>query len=233
MRPSAAIMRLVSSRSFSRELLIMRDEPFLIRNDLRDLPKIAEEIGHLNVAWAHVELRVFFLFWLLTGAQMPVARAIFYSLRTTHARLEMVQAIAPLIFRRKRGRGTTAELRKLRKLLGSVAQISGERNKYVHDAWGSPKGKHRAVQARLTGKDVEGHFSSVTRQEIARLTNKLKRKAAVIARFYIALRPKIPALLERLGKPQSLALVRATKDIRPKRPKAKPRPRHQPSRASP
>jgi hypothetical protein len=206
----------------SWESSIMRQESLFIRNDLGDFPQIAEQIGHLNVAWAHVEFRVFFLFWLLSGTTMPLARAIFYSQRTTRARLDMTLAVAPLVLRRKRGRGTTADFTRLRKLLGGIGTISGERNKYVHDPWCGQDGARTPFQVRLGGKEVHGEATAINRQEISRLTKKLRAKATTLRRFYLKLQPKMLALHEKLGKPQTLGLEPAKKRIPPKKKKAKP-----------
>jgi hypothetical protein len=195
-----------------------------IRASLRDVPKVAEQIGQLSAAWSALEFRLFALFALFSGAPLPLARAMFYSQRTTRARLDILLAIAPLILRRRRGQGATPELKKLKKLLGGIGQIAGKRNAYVHDPWGGySETDKRAFQLRLGGKEVHGRYAPVNRREIARLTDKIETKRLSLLRLYRSLAVKMPALHERLGKPQSLTLVHAMKDIHPKKTKAKQR----------
>jgi hypothetical protein len=74
---------------------------FLVRSGLADNPSLAAELGQLNVAWAALELRMFHLFEVLTGLSVPLARAIYYSQRTTRARSELIQAVAPMVLRRQ------------------------------------------------------------------------------------------------------------------------------------
>src|SRR5262249_36249292 len=150
----------------------------------------------LNVAWSAVEFRMFMLFYLFSGASLPLARAMFYSQRTTRARIDIVLATAPLILRRPR-EGATVELRKLKKLLGGIDRIAGERNKYIHDPWGGySENDKRAFQFRLGGKEVQGRYALVNRREIERLTDKIETKSRSLLRLYLSLAPKMPALHE-------------------------------------
>jgi hypothetical protein len=193
----------------------MNDDILLLREGLRDAPKISEQIGHLSVAWAHLEFRVFCIFSLLSGMPTSLARAIFYSQRTTRARLDILLAIAPLILTPRRGTRETADLKKL---LGNIGQLAGDRNKYVHDPWGGRREKpKRAYQLRLTG--THARYARITRREIERLTDKIETKAAAMRRLYIFLQPKMPALHKKLAQQRSLSLTlaTATTDTLPKR----------------
>jgi len=192
------------------------------RANLKNAPKIAEQIGQLCVIWAAVEYRLFRIFCLLSDMPIPLARAIFYSQRTTRARIDAVLAIAPIILRKKRGTGTTADLKKLKALLGGIGQLAGERNKYVHDTWGGrSETSPRSFQFRMTGNELHGRYQRVNQGDIARLIDKIETRQDALWRFSLRLAPKMPTLHEKLGKPPVLVLELATRDIHPKKKKAK------------
>jgi hypothetical protein len=194
------------------------------RVGLADLPRHAEQLGHLSVAWASLEFRLFCLFWVLSGAPLPLAQAIFYSQRTTRARLDIILAVAPVVLRRKDGRGTTKDYARIKKLLGNIGTMAGERNKYIHDPWGGHSSpRHRAVQFRLSGKGVHGSAENVSRRQLLRLTDKIATKVWAARRLFIYLRPKMPALHDKLGAPQVLTLVRSKTSTPRKKTKAKRR----------
>jgi len=195
------------------------------RANLKNAPKIAEQLGHLCVVWAAVEYRLFRVFCLLSDLPIPMARVLFYAQRTTRARIDAVLAIAPIILRNKNGDENSAELKKLKKLLGDIGNLAGERNKYVHDTWGGySETSVRAVQFRMTGNELHGQYQHVNQHDVARLVERIETKRGALWRFSLQLAPKMPALHERLGKPPDLTLAHTKKDIRPKRKKAKRRP---------
>src|SRR5271170_590692 len=141
-----------------------------VRASLKNAPKIAEQVGQLSVAWAALEFRIFALFILFSGMSVPLARAIFYSQRTTRGRIEIVLAAAPIVLRRRRGKGTTADLKTLKKICGGINVLAGDRNKYIHDPWaGYSETGRRTFQFRLDGKEVHGEYVPVSTTEIARL----------------------------------------------------------------
>ncbi len=192
------------------------------RASLKNAPKIAGQIGQLCVVWSAVEYRLFRIFCLLSDMPIPLARALFYSQRTTRARIDAVLAIAPIILRKHRGDGINADCRRLRTLLGNIGQLAGERNKYVHDTWGGfSETSPRAFQFRLTGNDLQGRYESVNQADIASLVARIETKRAALWKYSLQLAPKMPALLDKLGRPPALILEFATRDTRPKRKKAK------------
>lgn len=203
---------------------------YLVRNDLGDNPALANELGHLNVAWAAMELRIFYLFEVLTGLPVPVARAIYYSLRTTRARIELVQAVAPIVLRRRRalpGRPPwelgqpLADLKKVSRLLGSIGRMSGERNRLVHDPWIGFETNTRAHQMRLSGKELMGRFEPVRAREIRALSLRIETKISALHRLYDALAPKVLPLLDKLQSHHEIFLESGKKGSPPKKKKAK------------
>lgn len=195
------------------------------RSSLRNAPKIAGEIGQLCVIWAAVEYNIFRIFCLLTDLPIPLARAIFYSQRTTRTRIDAVFAVAPIILRKIKGTGTTADLKRLRSMLGRIGNLAGERNKYVHDTWGSTsESSPRAFQFRLSGNELHGRYQRVTKADISGLIERIETQRMALSRFASRIAPKMPALHEKLGKPPVLVLEFSTKDIRPRRKQVK-RPR--------
>jgi hypothetical protein len=203
---------------------------FFLRAGLSDHPVLAEELGQLNVAWSALEYRIFGLFEILTGLPVPVAKAIYYSQRTTYARIELVSAVAPVVLRRRQGRTglgkTTRELKKVAKVMGEIGQMSGDRNKYVHDPWGSTEFGKKPHQLRLRGKDIHGYYERVRLRELRQLVLKIETKTDILHRLYDYLAPKLLPLHGRLELQHELTLVPSQKVVRPKRKKAKPRRAH-------
>jgi len=206
---------------------------FVMRRGLADNPALADELGNLNVAWAALEFKIFRLFEVLTQLPIPLARAIYYSQRTTAARIELVQAVIPIVLRRrKRGRGIIkfyTELgdplvlqQKISTLLGQIGNLAGDRNKFVHDPWAGHKGSSRAYQMRLKGKDLHGKYERARIGDIRRLVLKIETKADALYRLYDRLAPMMPPLLDILGLQHELTLVPAKKSTPPKSKKAKP-----------
>jgi hypothetical protein len=213
---------------------------FVVRVGLSDYPDMAAEIGHLTVAWACVEFRIYHLFETLTGLPPPLARSIYYSQRTTRARLDLVLAVSAIVLRKRvkrnffknptvLGKPLTVS-KKVSRLLGDIGNLAGQRNKFVHDPWASyPSGK-RCFQLRLGGKELHGDFDPVRIGDIERLTLKLETKVDSLVRLIRLLRPRMPPLLDTLELHHELTLVSATKSTPQKSKKAKPQSRPRPSR---
>jgi hypothetical protein len=175
-----------------------------LRVGLYDNPKIAEALGELNVAWAGLEFRIFGLFVLISKVPMPIARAVFFSLRTTRARLDLLQAVASVVLRKKHTADPTVDLKRLKKHLGKIGTMAGDRNKFIHDPWGGRTGFTHAYQMRLTGR--ESQYVRVTRTEIINLAEKINAKSRTIRRLYASLEPKMSALHERFAQQRDLTL---------------------------
>ncbi|HMK80484.1 MAG TPA: hypothetical protein VK438_12585 [Xanthobacteraceae bacterium] len=205
----------------------------LIRAGLSDNPALAEEIGNLNVAWATLELRVFQIFLILTNLPVPVARAIYYSLRTTASRLELTTAVARIVLRKKPTRikpprrkplqlGAPLKAQgKLTKILGDIGRMAGQRNKYVHDPWVGHATNRRAYQMRLNDKEIRASYEPVRVRDVRRLTLKIETKSSALRRFREAQEPKMMSLHGILESEHDLFLVPAKKPT-PKAKKAKP-----------
>jgi hypothetical protein len=72
-----------------------------IRLDLENVPDIATELGHMCVAWAAVEYRVFAFYVVITGTPIALARASFYSHFNTRGRIELVLSVAEMVLQEK------------------------------------------------------------------------------------------------------------------------------------
>ena len=213
---------------------------FVVRVGLSDNPSVAAEIGHLTVAWACVEFRLYHLFQVLTGLPPPLARSIYYSQRTTRARLDLVLAVSAIVLRKRVKRNffknptvlgkPLAVSKKISNLLGAIGNLAGQRNKFVHDPWASYPRSTRCFQLRLSGKELHGDFEPVRIRDIEGLTLKLETKADALVRLIRLLEPRVLPLLNTLELHHELTLVLATKSTLPKKKKAKPQSRPQSSR---
>src|SRR5215471_1654403 len=69
----------------------------IFRLDLGNAPDIAAELGHMCVAWAAMEFRIFVLFFLITKIPIALARATFYSHYNARNRISLLRAVAGMI----------------------------------------------------------------------------------------------------------------------------------------
>lgn len=179
------------------------ERPYLVRSRLRE--ELATELGHMNAAWAALEFTMFRLFFRTTGMPTRLAQAIFYSQRTTHARLTILNAAYQSVLRRKDG--LTAEGKRLKKHLDKLQGIATRRNSFVHDPWVA-RDKVRMGQMILLGS------VGASKLEFAR-TAKVKSLARRIRTFNRKLReitdrvdPKVTSLRGKMPQAHYVDLLR-------------------------
>jgi hypothetical protein len=198
------------------------DDETHVRMDLGNAPEIATELGHMCVAWAAVEFRIFAFFVRLTDIPPPLARATFYSHHNTRARSKLLFGVATMLF--SQDSAPMTELAELDSILTAINKTALNRNKYIHDPWGAWDKMESAVfQVRLGGAELLGRGHRVKKNELEQLTSQIQKHAEVLYELYTRVLPLIPPLREKLAKLQGLDLVFATRDIppevRPKGPK--------------
>src|SRR6266516_6173069 len=148
--------------------------PFIIRLDLGNAPEIATELGHMCVAWAAMEFRIFALFSLITKIPMALARATFYSHYNARNRINLLLAVARMIL--QANGQPLPEMTELEKLLTKISKTANARNKYLHDPWGAWTKKPTAVfQMRLGGRDLTGKGIPIQKTNYSILQIKFRR----------------------------------------------------------
>lgn len=178
--------------------------------------EFAQQIGQLTVAWAALEFAVFRLFEVMTGLPVPMARSIYYSARTTAARLELVRSVAVIVLRKRQpkkmfrphmlGDALALQKRVLRHL-GDIGRIAGDRNKFVHDPWVGEYPSRKLYQLRLGGKEIHGHYEPVRLRDVKKLTATIGTKAVALGKLHNVLAPKMLPLLDILELQHELFLV--------------------------
>src|SRR5260370_22590791 len=99
-----------------------------VRMDLENAPEIASELGHMCVAWAAVEWRIFAFYVAITGIPVALARATFYSHFNTRGRIELLKAVATMVLRENDQ--PIPELAELENQLSRMGKTANKRNKY-------------------------------------------------------------------------------------------------------
>jgi hypothetical protein len=102
-----------------------------ILRDLGHTPDLATELGHMCVAWAALEFRMFCLFNRLSDLPVALARASFYSHRSTRDRGDLILTTAKMVLRGSQKR--EAAYTTLVKLLRSC-KASSERKPHCQQA---------------------------------------------------------------------------------------------------
>ncbi len=178
--------------------------------------EFAQQLGQLTVAWAALEFAVFRLFEVMTGLPVPMARSIYYSARTTSARLDLVRSVTVIVLRKRQPKrmfrphvlGDALALQKrVLKHLGDIGRIAGDRNKFVHDPWAGLYPGKKLYQLRLGGKEIHGNYEPVLLRDIKRLTNLIEGKAVALGKLHNSLAPRVLPLLSILELQHELTLV--------------------------
>jgi hypothetical protein len=104
-----------------------------VRMDLENAPEIATELGHMCVAWASLEWRIFAFYVAITGIPVALARATFYSHFNTRGRIELLKAVATMVLRQNDQ--AVPELAELEDHLSRIGKTANKLNKYIHNPW--------------------------------------------------------------------------------------------------
>jgi hypothetical protein len=187
------------SSSESTDLRILRDLGFT--------PEIATELGHMCVAWAALEYRLFCLFVILSDTPVAIARASFYSHRNTGNRVDLLGRTAAMVLR-----GTPeldAARANLDRLTVSIKRTTKKRNAYIHDPWAAdakdPAGT--VSQLRLSGTDIHGEGQPVSQKDISQLTDQIGVSSDRVRDFYDCISPLLPASHDKLDRTRSVTLA--------------------------
>jgi hypothetical protein len=173
---------------------------------LEHRPEYAKALGELCAAWAMMELKLFGVFTSLTGAPPLMSRTIFYSLHTTRARCEMVNALAKAVLGKADKEDPDHPLHTLDRLLSAINRSAAKRNAYIHDTWMAPVTDENATaQLRLSGEG-HGELQEVQSRDLLQLAQQARAHADSLARWVTAIDDKLSALIEIHRKQQSLAL---------------------------
>jgi hypothetical protein len=199
----------------------MRGNELRILRDLGFTPEIATELGHMCVAWAALEFRVFCLFSRLSDLPIALARASFYSHRSTRDRGELILTTAKMVLRDSQKREAAHVV--LVKLVRSINRTASKRNAYIHDPWGMEPDKPEAVcQMRLSGGDLYGLGQHVSQKDLSQLTDQIVVWTEQLRALDARITPLLRASFAKLDRTQSLALAFAKTDSRRSRRQARP-----------
>jgi hypothetical protein len=144
-----------------------------ILRDLGFASDIATELGHMCVAWAALEWRMFALYSLMNGTPIAIARAAFYSPHNTSNRAILVQRTAAMVLR------GSPELdiarTELSRLMLSINHATKKRNAYIHDPWVADLSNPTQTisQLHLNSSDVHGEGARVCKKDISQLTDEI------------------------------------------------------------
>jgi hypothetical protein len=144
-----------------------------ILRDLAFAPDIATELGHMCVAWAALEWRMFALYSLMSGVPNAIACATFYSHHNTSNRAVLVQRIAAMVLHGSSELDTVRT--ELSRLMLSINRATIKRNAYIHDPWiADLANPTRTIsQFRLSEPNVHGEGVRVNGKDISQLTDQI------------------------------------------------------------
>jgi hypothetical protein len=177
-----------------------------ILRDLGFTPEIATELGHMCVAWAALEYRLFALYHLLSDMPVPLARASFYAHHSTRNRTELILSTAAMVLRGSQKR--EAAYAALEKLFKSIKRTAGKRNAYIHDPWGMIPGDMDSVcQLRLSGKDIHGEGQHVNGKDLSQLSDQIVSLTRRVHAFDSRVDPMLSASLGKFDRTRSVTLA--------------------------
>jgi hypothetical protein len=169
-----------------------KDEGVPIDDQLDAYPTFAEQLGHVCVAWARLENRLFILFQMLSGAPMSTARSAFYSAQSHRSKIEMLKAVAVTVLK------DTEILEELDCLLGRIHRTSTQRNQYVHDMWTVvPTAPPKIAQHRLQREALDSDWEEVTLNDLKQLRQTIDQRAAKLNEIIVTVEKQRDSLLKR------------------------------------
>jgi hypothetical protein len=173
---------------------------FRILRDLGFAPDIATELGHMCVAWAALEWRMFALYSLMSGAPIAIARPTFYSHHNTGNRAVMVQHTAAMVLRGSSELDTVRT--ELSRLMLGIHRATKKRNAYIRDPWVADlTSPARTIsQFRLSETDVQGRAARVNRNDIGQLTDQIVSWTDALDDFHGRISSLLPASLGTLDR---------------------------------
>jgi hypothetical protein len=179
---------------------------FRILRDLGFTPEIATELGHMCVAWAALEWRLFSLYHAMTDAPTAIARAAFYSHFSARDRLSLTLSTAHMVLRGSQKR--EAAFAALEKLAGKVRKTAAKRNSYIHNPWAMEPGKPETLsQFQLGGDDIHGRGKRVSQKDLSQLTDQIVSWTELVRGLEERILPLLPASLGKLDRTRAATLV--------------------------
>jgi hypothetical protein len=189
---------------------------FRADRSLERAPEFAKALGDLSVAWSQLEFQMSVVFFALCGAPAALARTIFYSIKATRMRVEMLRAVAAVLL--GEGNPTFSELYDL---LDRIHKTSLRRNDFIHDTWFvAQTDKREVLQPRLSGKKVASELEAIHLHDLTQLTSQIDEHRRNLSSVHAKIEACAPALLETLRKRPVLDLAYAKRGTpRERRPK--------------
>jgi hypothetical protein len=185
-----------------------------VRMDLENAPEIATELGHMCVAWAAVEWRIFAFYVAITGIPVALARATFYSHFNTRGRIELLKAVATMVLRQNGE--PMSELTELEDCLRRLGKTANSRNKYIHNPWSAwDEMPTEVFQMDLGGRGIFGEGRSVKMQDLSLLISSIQSQNESLFELYHRVLPLLPALRRKLDRRRNLPLAFARTHIPP------------------
>jgi hypothetical protein len=177
-----------------------------VLRDLASTPVIAEELGHMCVAWAALEWRLFCLFARLSDLPTALARASFYSHRSTRNRTDLILTTAAMVLRGSQKR--EAAHKALQARFKRINRTAAKRNAYIHDPWAMvPSDLESVCQMRLTGDDIHARGEPVRGRDIAALTDSIVVHTERLHDLENRIVPLLSASLGKLYRTRSITLA--------------------------
>jgi hypothetical protein len=180
---------------------------FRILRDLGFASDIATELGHMCVAWAALEWRMFALYSLMSGTPIAIAHPAFYSHHNTSNRAILVQRTAAMVLRGSPELDTART--QLSRLMLSVNRATKRRNAYIHDPWVADLSNptQTVSQFRLNSSDVHGEGARVSKKDISQLTDEIVGWTDSLREFDERISSLLRASLGTLDRMQSATLA--------------------------
>jgi hypothetical protein len=185
-----------------------------VRMDLENAPEIAAELGHMCVAWASLEWRIFAFYVAITGIPVALARATFYSHFNTRGRIELLKAVATMVLRENDQ--PIPELAELENQLSRMGKTANKRNKYIHNPWSAwDEMPTEVFQMDLARPGIFGAGRSVKKQDLTQLIASIQGQNEALFELYHRTLPLLPTLRRKLDRRRSLPLAFARTHIPP------------------
>jgi hypothetical protein len=176
-------------------------------HDLGFAPDIATELGHMCVAWAALEWRMFALYDLMSGTSNAIARAAFYSHHNTSNRPLLVQHTAAVVLRGSSELDTVRT--ELSRLMLRIHGASKQRNAYIRDPWAADLANPTRTisQVRVGDTDVDSGVARINRDDISQFTDQIVAWTEYLCDFEGRISSLLTTSLDTLDRTGSVTLA--------------------------
>jgi len=149
------------------------------REDILKDTELLSIVGAINIEWDEIEIALWRIFWKILKGPWHHSYAIFYSQQNHRARREMLESLALAAMP-----DGSAELRKIKALLGRVKRAATKRNEISHGLWDKEDKSAELLRRPLKRKYTENTENAYSKSDLKALQDQLTKLSDDLFAYY-------------------------------------------------